>query len=220
MRTDAVVTARLEALLALGDQVLATRRSPSPGVIAGDYVDSALGTQWATSCQSFLSRVFGRDSDHYQSFASQIQRHLNYAAANRAQGVMRAAADDLAAGALFQVRALVEAELFDDLLEQAETLLAAGYFQPAAVVCGAVLEDGLRGLCASNSVPLSERPKLDSMNSELAKAGAYSKLVQKRVAALADLRNKAAHGQWDQFTREDVSDMLVQVRRFLSDHVA
>jgi hypothetical protein len=164
--------------------------------------------------------VFGRDSDHYQSFASQIQRYINYAAANRAQGVMRAAADDLAAGALFQVRTLVEAELFDDFLEQAETLLAAGYFQPAAVVCGAVLEDGLRGLCASNSVPLSGRLKLDSMNSELAKAGAYSKLVQKRVTALADLRNKAAHGQWDQFTREDVSDMLVQVRRFLSDHVA
>lgn len=220
MSADDVIQVRLKSLLELGDRVLATRTSPGPGVIAGDFVDSSLASQWATSCQAFLARVFGRDSEHYRYFGKQIEGGIAFSEANRAQGVMRAAADDLASGALFQVRTLIEAELFDDFLEQAEILLSAGYFQPAAVVCGAVLEDGLRSLCTNNGIVLADRPKLDSMNADLARVGIYSKLVQKRIAALADLRNKAAHGQWDEFVAEDVDDMLVQVRRFMSDYVA
>jgi hypothetical protein len=58
------------------------------------------------------------------------------------------------------------------------------------------------------------------MNADLAKAGVYSKLVQKRITILADLRNKAAHGQWDQFEKDDVEEMLVAVRRIMEDHFA
>ena len=56
------------------------------------------------------------------------------------------------------------------------------------------------------------------MNAELAKAGAYNLLWQKNITALADLRNKAAHGQWDQFTKDDVATMLQQVRSFMTNH--
>jgi len=220
VKAEDAIKARLDALLVLGDQVLATRQSYGPGIIAGDYVDSALASQWATSCQSFLSRVFGRESDHYLAFSKEIERGIAFSNAKRAQGVMRAAEDDLSAGALFQVRALIEAEVFDDFLEQAEALHKAGYYQPAAVVAGAVLEDGLRSLCTTNSITIPSRPKLDTMNSDLAKAGVYSKLVQKKITTLADLRNKAAHGQWDEFDAEDVEEMLAQVRRFMSDFVA
>ncbi|EFK06425.1 conserved hypothetical protein [delta proteobacterium NaphS2] len=48
----------------------------------------------------------------------------------------------------------------------------------------------------------------------------YSKLVQKQITALADLRNKAAHGEWEQFSTADVEDMLQKVRRFMEDHFA
>jgi len=220
VKADDVIAERLEALLKLGDQVLATRRPPGRGVIAGDFVDARLASQWATSCKSLLARAFGKDSDHYRDFVEKIDRGVYFSEANTALGVMRAAADDISSGALFRLRALIEAELFDDFLEQAEALLRSGYFQPAAVVCGSVLEDGLRNLCASNGITLADRPKLDTMNSDLARAGVYSKLVQKRITTLADLRNKAAHGQWTEFSPEDVQEMLIQVRRFMSEHIS
>lgn len=113
------------------------------------------------------------------------------------------------------MRDLVEAEVLDDFLKQAQFTLNSGYFQSAAVIAGCVLEDSLRKLCVKFSVDVSTRPKLDQMNSDVAKAGAYNKLVQKRITALADLRNKAAHGQWDQFTKADVEEMLSAVRRFV-----
>ena len=47
------------------------------------------------------------------------------------------------------------------------------------------------------------RPKkTDRMNSELTKAEAYSKLDQKSVTAWLDLRNKAAHGKYDEYDLE------------------
>ena len=86
----------------------------------------------------------------------------------RSLGILKAAYEDYLAGALFDVRRLIEAELFDDFLDQAEHLSSAGYYQVGAVVPGCVLEDGLRKLCTQNQIAIPAKPKLDSMNAELA----------------------------------------------------
>ena len=108
--------------------------------------------------------------------------------------------------------------MFDDFLEQAEYFLKDGYFQVGAVIAGAVLEDGLRKMCVARHITLSDQPKLDWMNAELAKSGLYDKMVQKKVTWLADIRNKAAHGRWKEFTTEDASEMINGVRRLLTDY--
>jgi hypothetical protein len=56
------------------------------------------------------------------------------------------------------------------------------------------------------------------MNSELAKKAVYSKLVQKKITTIADLRNSAAHGKWDEFDRSDVEAMLRDVRDIMTKH--
>jgi hypothetical protein len=58
-----------------------------------------------------------------------------------------------------------------------------------------------------------------SLNNDPARSGAYARLVQKRITALADIRNNADHGRMDQFTRDDVEDMLKWVQRFAADHL-
>jgi hypothetical protein len=57
------------------------------------------------------------------------------------------------------------------------------------------------------------------MNADLVKAGVYNKLNQKRITTLADIRNSAAHGKPDEFTDQDVSDMIRDVNQFLSNHL-
>jgi hypothetical protein len=58
--------------------------------------------------------------------------------------------------------------------------------------------------------------KADSLTSELAAANAYSKLDQKSVTAWLDLRNKAAHGHYGDYTKEQVSLTIQSVRNFIS----
>ncbi len=214
MGLDQKILAWLDELIVAGQQVLSTR---TIGQVS-DFVDPGRAVQWGVNCLNLLRRVFGIDSDHYVRFSAEYGNFSRYTAAQRALGILKAAKDDYEKGMLFNARVLIEAEVFDDFLEQADHLLQQGYYQPAVVVAGAVLEDGLRKLCDRNDIPLPDAPKLDTMNADLAKRGVYNKLVQKQVTALADLRNKAAHGQWDQFTKADVANMLQQVRAFMATH--
>lgn len=111
------------------------------------------------------------------------------------------------------MRNLVQAELFESELEQARELLAGGYVTAAAVVAGVVLETTLRQMCRDADLPVA---KLDKMNADLAKADRYNLLMQKRITALADIRNSAAHGNVGAFSRADVEDMITQIESFLA----
>ena len=50
-----------------------------------------------------------------------------YSPTVQALGTLRAAKDDYEQGYLFNTRILIEAEVFDEFLEQAEHLLDSGY---------------------------------------------------------------------------------------------
>ena len=63
------------------------------------------------------------------------------------KGILAAAKEDYIGGLLDDQKTLVCAEVFTDFLQQADYLLREGYKDPAAVIAGAVLEDGLRRLC-------------------------------------------------------------------------
>lgn len=232
MQVDHRVVARLEHLVAEGESLLQLTKTwnnsrSTAAAAAGDLAE------WHTKCLSLITRVFGHGSVHRISFAEHAGKKglplvgggFNVAAmvdaAHQALGVLKAALSDYEGGYLFDVRQLVHAEVLDDLLEQAQALHGAGYHAPAAVVAGCVLEDSLRTMCiAEPSIVLPARPKLDGMNAQLAKAGVYTKLVQKRITAEADLRNSAAHGHWDKVEREDVGEMITWVRRFIERHMS
>lgn len=221
-KLDQRVLDRIRQLIQLGEKVQQTRYARYfDGLrVSGDGVDPELANRWGTGCLNLLGRVFGAQSVHYEQFEKLSPELHLYGRASQALGTLRAAEDDYEQGLLFDTRLLIEAEVFDDFLDQAAHLLDSGYYQPAAVVIRSVLEDGLRKLCTKHEIALPTRPKLDTMNADLAKRGAYNKLTQKRITALADLRNRAAHGEWEEFTETDVEDMLRSTRQFMEMHFA
>jgi hypothetical protein len=122
-------------------------------------------------------------------------------------------------GYLRTVEKLIHADLFSDFLEMSEYLLAEGYKDPAAVIAGSVLEEHLRKLSIRNGIAVEttgKPKKVDTLNSELAAKTVYSKLDQKSVTAWLALRNKAAHGKYSEYNKEQVDLMIKSVRDFLS----
>ncbi len=219
MKIDEKVIERLDKLIGQINGI----RSKSVNTQHGTYYDREGIFQFGTSSSSFIERVFGRESSHYIKFNNQFNM-FSTAQVNEFKylhamtGVLKAAKDDFENGYLFDTRTLIEAEVFDDFLEQAEQLFDKDYYQPAAVIAGCVLEDGLRKLCDKNSITLPAKATIEPMNVELRKADIYNKLWQKKITALADLRNKAAHGLWNEFEKKDVEDMIRDVRRFMEDY--
>jgi hypothetical protein len=133
-------------------------------------------------------------------------------------GVVQSLRGDLVAGYLRTLGELLHAEVFGDLLEMADYLQGGGYKDAAAIITGAALESHLRRLAESNGIVVEEegRPrKADQLNADLAKKEIYSKLDQKSVTAWLDLRNKAAHGKFAEYSKDQVALLMAGVRDFM-----
>lgn len=180
------------------------------------HIDSDLILGWCVKVRHLLSTACGKSSEHFSSFveAEQLQSYdTSPERLKRVRSVFLAAKEDFEGGYLTTVRNLVHAEVFGNELEQAKELLRYGYYVPAAVIAGVVLETALVDLCLRHNIPSG---KANKMNDDLAKAGHYNSLVQKRVTSLAAIRNSAAHGKINDFTQDDVIAMINDVERFLT----
>lgn len=208
---------RFGELIEQADAVAATKQTKR-SQYSGSYeeVDSDLLLGWCVKARNLLATACGRESEHFKSFvaAEEIQSfEHNPAMLGRVRSVFLAAKEDFEGGYLSSVRNLVQAEVFSTELEQARELLSAGYRLPAAVICGVVLETNLRSLCEARSLSIG---KMDKMNADLAKAGQYNLLVQKRITALAAIRNSAAHGKSTEFDDADVRSMIEEIEKLIA----
>lgn len=139
-------------------------------------------------------------------------------------GILSAIKLEIEAGYIQSLSEIIHADLFNDFLEMAEHLLQSGYKDPAAVLIGGVLEEHLRKLCLKSGVAIQDAKgdgiKADKMNVDLYKAAIYTSLEQKNILAQLDLRNRAAHGKYSTYSKENVEAMLSTVRLFISQFAA
>ncbi len=61
---------------------------------------------------------------------------------------------------------------------------------------------------------------IEPLNNELYKAEVYNKLVQKQVTSWGDLRNRAAHGKFEEYGKDQVRMMLLFVQKFCSEYLS
>ena len=209
---------RINELVILADRVISTERSSEFG---GSYVQTEIFQEFRASGLSFFRNTFGEQHPFYKEFDKKVSDTYTYHA-QEGRGILKAAKQEIDGGWIFTVKGIVSAEIFSDFLEMAEHLLTEGYKDPAAVMIGSVLEEHLRQLCLKNSIttervkngkPLPK--KADLLNSELASASVYNKLDQKSITSWLDLRNKAAHGKYSEYTKEQVEFMYHGVSNFM-----
>jgi len=196
----------------------------SDGVYSGGnkYVDNELYVEWLFKVQNLFVLCMGEDSMYYKRFVEQVHSkgmNTNFTKFEVLTSIFKAAKNDYENGYLTSMRALITAEVFDNELEQAKELLATKYHVAAAVIAGTVLETGLRELCDAQN-PQIAHGKLDKMNADLKKSGVYNQLLSKRITALADIRNSAAHGKISEFTHDDVQVMIRDIESFLATHIS
>lgn len=187
--------------------------------------DEASG--FITAGMDAIHRIAGANSQYATQLGEVIKKvspHNIFFAISQLGGALKALRQSVASGYLVSMQELIHADLFSDFLEMAEHLLGEGYKDPAAVLIGGVLEEHLRKLCSKNGIALEyadakgvlHPKKAEAMNTDLAGNSAYSKLDQKNVTAWLDLRNKAAHGHYTEYTAQQVELLLQSVRDFLT----
>lgn len=196
--------------------------------------------EWQVKSSGLLTQVFGNSAERQKyvkiveanpgpiswSSRSGTSRKLILASkVKRTIATLKGISDNYVNGFYIGLDKLIIANVSADYMEQAEALLDAGYFVPAAVLCGAVLENRLRGYCEKHDPPIEtnkpngESKTLGALIGELDRIKAFDKQTRKMLKAWADIRNAAAHGRDQDFTREQVELMLLGVNGFLANHL-
>jgi hypothetical protein len=134
-------------------------------------------------------------------------------------GILCALRADANEGWLTAIVELLHADTFSDFLDQATELADKDYQNAAAVVAGSTLEAHIRLLCQKHGISIllpSGRPmNADSMNAALAKSSVYNNLQQKEITSWQAIRNAAAHGEYEKYTKVQVNNMIRSVRDFM-----
>jgi hypothetical protein len=211
---------RIDQLLAQAKQALANARSVAHS--SGLYMQTEEYASVRAGGLAFIESTFGREHSYYKEFDRGMGDPF-LSSGKSGLGVLTAIRDQINGGWIETTRGLVTAEVFADFLEMAEHLLDQKYKDPAAVVAGSVLEEHLRQLCNAASLPVEDLSsgravprRADTLNADLGRAGKYTKLDQKQITAWLDLRNKAAHGKYSEYSEQQVVLMLAGVRDFVS----
>jgi hypothetical protein len=177
-------------------------------------------TALLTSMCDCIKRFAPVGSQYIESMSSILTftKAKGYLAVHRIAGVLKALRTAYEKGYLTSLTDLIRADIFADFIEMADYLLSEGYKDPSAVVVGSVLEEHLRQLCTKNGIATNiagKAKKAEQLNSELAGQAIYSKLDQKSETSWLDLRNKAAHGKYNEYTKEQVKLLLEGIRNFM-----
>jgi len=181
-------------------------------------INQRLLLQFIIQFEDLLTQITNYESTHFKYFkqVTNNKYHLNYSDFQKLQTIFLTLKRDYHQGYLMSFKNLIQAEVFENQLQQSKELLNNGYIVASAVIAGVVLETGIREICTREEIT---HGKLDKMNADLAKKGIYNKLEQKRITALADIRNSAAHGKESEFTKEDVEKMIRDIEDFLAKYL-
>lgn len=132
------------------------------------------------------------------------------------QVAILASAQDRLEALLADITGVLEAELVDDELEVAESLLAARHSRAAGVIAGVVLERHLKRLIANHGVPFRKKAMLGNLNTALKEAGVYGVPEWRHIQHLTDIRNLCGHDADREPTRDEVDDLIRGVKKIVT----
>jgi hypothetical protein len=115
---------------------------------------------------------------------------------------------------LFEIRQLVQADLLDSDLEEAEFLAKNKFTRAGGALAGVSLEKHLSQVCNNHGVKLPKKdPTIAELNDALQTANVYDIPQWRAVQHLADLRNLCDHNKTREPTSDEVNELIDGVKK-------
>ena len=212
----------------INDRVAALLKRPPSNIgsqsgLLKAQADIPAAQGWCVSAASLVVAIVPNANHPYRVAAAECLtklygRHLP-GACSALFGLLTNLRDDFEAGILTNLEAQVSAQTFDDLLDHADAYLEAKRREPSGVLAGVVFEDTVRKLCDKHSIP-QNGIQLDTLLSDLVKAGVITALERKEGTTAAALRTAATHARWIEFELDQVATVLRFTRRLIREKLA
>ncbi len=207
-----------------------------------DHSHASRYWEWIVKTSNLISMLFGNTDQRakYQDII-EYDTTIGYVSENRRRwfllpdvrrkvATLKGIRNNYVNGFYVSLEERIIADVSGDYMEQAKALLDEGIRDqydhvPAAVLCGAVLEDALRRLCLRQTPTIKitksngQKKTMEPLIQDLQRSQVINNLEADQLRGWAKIRNYAAHGEFCNFERADVDGMLHGVKHFLAKHL-
>jgi hypothetical protein len=116
---------------------------------------------------------------------------------------------------LFDIRQLVQADLFDSELATARELLKTGFIRASGAVAGVVLEKHLSQVAENHNITIRKKnPTISDFNDLLKQAEMLDTPGWRQIQRLGDIRNLCDHNKEREPTKEEAQELIGGVEKF------
>lgn len=124
------------------------------------------------------------------------------------------AAENRFKSSLFDIKQLVQADLFDSELEGAKSLVKHGFVRAGGAIAGVVLERHLAQVCENHAIRLRKKaPVIADFNDVLKKEKVIEIPQWRSIQHLADIRNLCDHNKDKEPTDQQVIELVEGVMK-------
>lgn len=117
---------------------------------------------------------------------------------------------------LFEIRQLVQADLFDSEVEAARELLKKKFARAAGAIVGVLLEKHLAQVCQDHGVKITKKnPTISDLNDLLKNSDIIETAQWRFIQHLGDLRNLCDHNKKTEPTEAQVADFIDGVAKIM-----
>lgn len=110
---------------------------------------------------------------------------------------------------IFEIRQIVQADLFDSELSSARELLNNRFLRGAGAIAGVVIEKHLAQVCSDHNVKITKKnPGISDLNEALKAASVIDVPQWRHITLMGDYRNLCDHNKQKEPTTEQVSDLI------------
>jgi hypothetical protein len=209
--------AELDELIGRGVELAQSYRQHAAVTISNE--DEWTIRSFVTEASATIDRLTGRDSQFYRQIIINptVEARSSPEIVMSITGSLQALCKAVQKDHLLTLQQLAQAAVLDDFLAQASVLLSAGYHVAAMVLIGGVLEEHLAKLCANRGITVPGKGTVAAYNDKL-KSVVFDVPTWRRIQAVTDYRNLAAHGKGGEVKATDVSEALAFTQRLLTEY--
>ena len=110
---------------------------------------------------------------------------------------------------LYNIKQLLQADIFDSELESASELCKKGFYRAAGAVCGVVIEKHLQQVIIAHSLSISKKhPTINDYNDLLKINNIIDIATFRRIQLMGDIRNECDHNKNSEPKKESVEELI------------
>jgi len=115
---------------------------------------------------------------------------------------------------LFDIRQLVQSDLFDSELDSARELIKHKFLRGAGAIAGVVLEKHLSQVINNHNLNMRKKnPSISDLNDLLKNSGVLDVPIWRKIQRLGDIRNLCDHNKNREPTKEEVEELVDGVEK-------